>query len=240
MRLFGLTVLFAMTAAAVTVRVLYQKGRLTFWHGHRKPKRGDIRIACAGDSITYGYGVSRWPKKHYPAVLQELLGTGFCVQNFGVCGCTASEKGDRPYQQEPLYQKSLAFQPHIVILMLGTNDTKPQNWRGVKQYQEELKKRILEYRTLPTHPELFLMASPPAWNVDGSGVRYGIDAGVLGKELYQAGRALAEEMGIGYIDLYRTMQDPCLFWDGVHPNADGAGHIAKIVYQSMQQERQTV
>lgn len=47
-------------------------------------KDGQIRIACVGDSTTYGHGISNWPKNNYPAILQNLLGEGYHVNNYGV------------------------------------------------------------------------------------------------------------------------------------------------------------
>ncbi len=44
-------------------------------------KEGQIRIACVGDSTTYGHGITGWPKNTYPAILQNLLGEGYHVNN---------------------------------------------------------------------------------------------------------------------------------------------------------------
>jgi len=38
-----------------------------------------IKVACVGDSITYGLGVSSWPENNYPVVLENLLGTEYHV-----------------------------------------------------------------------------------------------------------------------------------------------------------------
>src|SRR5271168_4090727 len=85
-----------------------------------------IRVACVGDSITFGAGVTKgWP---YPAQLGRMLGSGYDVRNFGVSGATLLRAGDKPYDKQKAFPAALAFKPDIVILMLGTNDTKPQNW----------------------------------------------------------------------------------------------------------------
>ena len=210
-------------------------------HTSKKPRSGQVRVACVGDSITYGYGVEHWSKNNYPAVLQSLLGNGYCVNNYGFSGATASDCGDSPYRRERVYRESLAFSPNIVILMLGTNDTKPQNWRGAAAYANDLKEILDAYRALPSHPDIFLMAPPPVWDLDGHGVGYDIDERVLKEELYPVVQELANGEKVWYIDLYREMQgQKDLFWDGVHPNADGARRIAETVCQAIKKERQQI
>src|SRR5438270_834071 len=83
-----------------------------------------IKVACVGDSITQGSGLQ---ENTYPLQLQRMLGSNYEVRNFGVGGATLLEQGDKPYIQQKLYQDSLAFQPDVVVIMLGTNDSKPQN-----------------------------------------------------------------------------------------------------------------
>ena len=53
-----------------------------------------IKVACIGDSITYGHGIKNWPKNNYPAILQQLLGDGYHVQNFGVSGQEVQDNSD--------------------------------------------------------------------------------------------------------------------------------------------------
>ena len=208
-------------------------------HKLKKAQSGQVRVACVGDSITYGYGVEHWSKNNYPAVLQTLLGNGYCVDNYGFSGTTASDCGDSPYRRERVYRESLAFSPNIVILMLGTNDTKPQNWRGAAAYANDLKEMIAAYRALPSRPDIFLITPPPVWDLDGHGVGYDIDERVLKEELYLVVQELANSEKVWYIDLYREMQgQKNLFWDGVHPNADGAKRIAETVCQTIKKERQ--
>lgn len=47
-----------------------------------------IRVACVGDSITYGARLEDREQHSYPAQLQKLLGDDVAVFNFGVGGCT--------------------------------------------------------------------------------------------------------------------------------------------------------
>src|SRR5210317_670996 len=81
-----------------------------------------IKIACIGNSITYGSGMPDPASMSYPAQLQYWMGKDYKVENFGVSGATLLKKGDKPYWDEPAYKKSLEFKPDIVIIKLGTND----------------------------------------------------------------------------------------------------------------------
>ncbi len=198
-------------------------------HPMKKPLSGQTRIACVGDSITYGYGVKGWRKNNYPAVLAAQLGDAFCVNNYGVSGSTASKDGDQPYSGERMFAQSLLFLPDLVILMLGTNDTKTQNWKGQAHYSEAMRRLIRAYRSQPNTPQILLLSPPPAW---GTPVAFDISAEILQNEIRPATQRLAEEEDIFFADLFAVFSDhPELFWDGVHPNAAGARKLSETVYQ---------
>ena len=93
------------------------------------PKEDAIRVACIGNSITDGFGIDMRAKYGYPAQLQGILGDGYWVKNFGVSARTMLNKGDFPYMNEMAWKDALAFKPDIVVIKLGTNDSKPQNWQ---------------------------------------------------------------------------------------------------------------
>ena len=200
-------------------------------HPLKKPRDGEIRVACVGDSITYGYGVEGWRSNNYPAVLDSLLGSGYCVNNFGVSGSTASDEGDQPYTKERMFRQSLAFRPNIVVLMLGTNDSKPYNWKGQAQYEADLCKIISAYKALPSMERILLLAPPPAW---GNPVAFDVRADILKDEIRPAVQTLAKDEDAVFTDLYAAFENRSeLFGDGVHPNAAGARLLAETVYQTI-------
>ena len=47
-----------------------------------------IKVACVGNSITYGTGLSDRATQSYPVKLQKLLGERYEVENFGKPGAT--------------------------------------------------------------------------------------------------------------------------------------------------------
>lgn len=95
--------------------------------GRKRSARVPVRVACVGNSITFGAGIPNREANAYPAQLQAYLGDGYEVRNFGVSATTASPRGDHPYTATEAYRASLDFAPDIVLLKMGTNDTKPQN-----------------------------------------------------------------------------------------------------------------
>ncbi|MCK5835228.1 MAG: hypothetical protein KAG98_05820, partial [Lentisphaeria bacterium] len=82
-----------------------------------------IKVACIGDSITYGAKVENRKKLAYPRQLGLMLGERYTVQNFGASGKTLLKKGNAPYWKTGLYKNALKWQPNIVVIKLGTNDT---------------------------------------------------------------------------------------------------------------------
>ena len=99
------------------------------------------RIACIGNSVTYGYGLHNRETESYPSQLQKILGENFVVRNFGVNGTTLLSKGHRPYVQSEAYRQALEFKADIVIVDLGLNDTDPRNW---PQYRDDFIRDYLE------------------------------------------------------------------------------------------------
>ena len=106
------------------------------------PSPNAIRVACIGNSITDGHGIDMAAQHGYPALLQRKLGKDYWVKNFGVSGRTMLNKGDLPYMNETAWKDALAFNPDIVIIKLGTNDSKPQNWQYGAEFKQDLEQMI--------------------------------------------------------------------------------------------------
>ena len=98
-----------------------------------------IRVACVGDSITYGHGIKDREHDTYPGLLSAMLGEKYDVRNFGVSGTTTMMDTDMPYMNEQAYKDALAFNPQIVTIKLGTNDSKPYNWKEQEHFKKDLK-----------------------------------------------------------------------------------------------------
>ena len=103
-----------------------------------EPVQGQIKVACVGDSITYGHGIKNWPKNNYPALLQNLLGDEYHVNSYGVSGRAVQDNSDQPYRALPHYEESVAYNADIIVFMMGSNDTKPENWFGEEAFKAAL------------------------------------------------------------------------------------------------------
>ncbi len=189
--------------------------------------KAPVKVACIGDSITQGSGAG--PGKSYPAQLQELLGAEWKVGNFGVSGRTLLKKGDHPYWKEKAYQDALKSEPDVVIIMLGTNDTKPQNWAHEKEFVADYTELVNSFQGLASEPRIYVCRPCP---VPDPG-NFGINDKNL-QEWIKRIDQLAEEMSLGVIDMHKALADkPKLLPDRVHPNAEGAGEMAKAAYTAL-------
>ncbi len=216
-------------AGAAACFALNHYGLLSSVHPLKAAAPGQIKVACVGDSVTYGYGIKNRAKYNYPSVLQGMLGDGYCVNNYGYSGRTVGSTADRPYANETLYQKSLAFQPDIVVFMLGSNDSKPFNWNKT-QFKKDYKALVETYRALDSRPRIYLVVPTPVYPVNGA-VKYNIDGDVLQNEIVPLTRQLADELDLPVIDMNAPfLGHPDFFSDGCHPNRDGALLYAQLVY----------
>lgn len=185
-----------------------------------------IKVACIGNSITYGSGISDRPRDSYPSQLARMLGEKWEVRNFGVGGRTLLKKGDFPFWNEEAYAQAKAFLPDVVIIKLGTNDTKPQNWKFKDEFETDYKKLIASFQSLESKPRIFICHPVPvigngAWGINEAGIQEQMP--ILDK--------LAKEMSVGIIDMYAALKDkPELIPDKVHPNAEGAAEMAKAAH----------
>lgn len=187
-----------------------------------------IKVACVGDSITYGYGLVSRDEDAYPAVLQHLLGNEYEVINFGLSGRTAQLSADKPYAMEDYFEKSKQFAPNIVILMLGTNDTKKINWNRT-QFVNDYRYLLDTYLSLPSQPKVYVMLPPPLFNMADKPTYP--NENVLKTQTIPLTKVIAKQKNLPVIDLYTAFTNkPYLLLDGCHPNEVGAEAIAKIVY----------
>lgn len=193
-----------------------------------------IRVACIGDSITAGSGLEHPSRQSYPAQLGELLGDAYDVRNFGVSGATLIVEGDKPYRTQPAFVDALRFAPDIVVIALGTNDTKPQNWAHRDRFVHHYIRLIGQISEMPETPRIFICRPMPAWPPSG----WGISPEVIEHELPPLLAEVARSERVTLIDLFTPLRDrPELAPDHVHPNAEGAALIAQTVAAAIRAAR---
>lgn len=193
-----------------------------------------IRVACIGNSITFGAGISERENNSYPAQLQLLLGERYEVRNWGVSGTTVLFKGDSPYVNTSEYIQSKAFQPDIVLIKLGTNDTKPQNWKYNHSFMDDYQRLIDAYKALDSHPRIILLTPVRCFLSE--------DAGISSQLIESKVRPMIEELAwknhleiINLFNLFGDKWDGMLMPDRLHPSSVGAQRIALKIGRYLQQ-----
>ncbi len=210
------------------------------------PRQDAIRVACIGNSITDGHGIDMATAYGYPALLQKKLGNGYWVKNFGVSSRTMLNKGDYPYMNEMAWKDALAFKPDIVVIKLGTNDSKPHNWQYGNEFRQDLEQMITTLcpalvqpakkkgkkakAAEPVKPQIYLCTPIPAfkstWEINDSVITNGI---------IPVQQDVARKYGLHVIDLHTLFSDGAdlVLPDGIHPNGKGAERLATIVSEAI-------
>lgn len=199
-------------------------------------KDGQIKVACVGDSVTYGHSVSSWSKNNYPAVLGRLLGESYHVCNFGVSGSTVQDSGDQPYTKTKAYTESVAYEADILVFMMGSNDSKPENWKGEEAFTESYNKLLDSYLQKSKKPVVYLCTVPTAFFPEGvsSGLtNYDIQPEYV-ETVARIVREIAEERNLSVIEINNLTETRRYYFgkDNVHPNNEGAKAIAQAVFEA--------
>ena len=146
------------------------QNELTSWlRSFKAPRKDAVRVACIGNSITFGAGIKNRSRDSYPSVLARMLGDSYWVKNFGVSARTMLNKGDHPYMNEPAYKNALAFNPNIVVIKLGTNDSKSFNWKYKADFMKDAQTMINAFKGLPSQPKIYLCYPSKAY-LTGDGI----------------------------------------------------------------------
>lgn len=197
---------------------------------HAKPQnKPTIRVACVGNSITYGTGIEDREHFSYPVQLQKMLGDKYVVGNFGKPGATLLRHGHRPYFEQNEFKEAMRFKGDIVVIHLGINDTDPRNWPN---YRDEF---VTDYLALidslrsVNHNARFIIArmTPIAHRHP----RFISGTKLWHTEIQQAIETVAKVSGAELVDFHAPLYPyPNLLPDAIHPNAEGAGILARTVY----------
>lgn len=200
-----------------------------------------VRLACVGDSITWGYGIHDRAHHSYPVQLAALLGTNWEVRNFGVNATTLLHQGNLPYVKQKAYPRALAFKADVVVIDFGANDSKHpnddsldarhavNNWQYKTNFVRDYKEMIAAFRRANPRAKIFICLPTP----DYPG-RWGISGKTIHDEMIPMIWRVARETDVTVIDLYTALSGhKDLFPDTVHPNAVGAGLLAKAVYRAV-------
>ena len=191
------------------------------------------KVACIGNSVTYGYGHDNPAETSYPSQLAKMLGDDYEVGNFGKSGATLLRKGHRPYNEQIEYLKSLEFIPDIAIIHLGLNDTDPRNWKYYKrEFIADYVALIEDIEKVNPDVEIYICRMSPIFHwhhrfLKGTRDWYW--------EIQETIENIAENIAeVKIIDLQEVLYHrPDLMPDALHPNPEGAKLIAERVYSAI-------
>src|SRR5690554_7434517 len=187
-----------------------------------------IKIACVGNSVTYGMGIEN-PEERYPAQLQVMLGDEYEVGNFGHSGATLLKNGYRPYWNLPEFKDALDFEADIVIIHLGLNDTDPRAWPKYRdEFIRDYTNLIDTFKSVNPDAEVKICRLTPIFS---GHPRFTSSTREWYWQVQEAIEVVAEINEVELLDLHTQLhRRPDLFPDNLHPTGDGAKIIAETVF----------
>ncbi len=191
-----------------------------------------IKVACIGNSVTYGYGLKDPSTESYPVQLQKMLGKKYEVKNFGHSGATLLRRGHNPYYKTKEFSQAIQLRPDIAIIHLGLNDTDPRDWNNYSNdFRGDYSWLIDTLRKANSDVKIYICLMTPISN-DHPRFRSGT------RDWYWKIQNLIPEIAkvnrTGLIDLHTSFYfHPNLFPDALHPNKEGAVILAKTVYSAV-------
>lgn len=189
---------------------------------------GAIKVAAVGDSLTYGYGLDNRLQDAYPCILADKLGSHYQVSNYGLSGRSLQSTSDFPYLAEENAQFSLKSEADIVIIMIGSNDSRAPYWNR-ERFSSEYRQLVERYMNLPSQPDVYVVVPP---YVPTS--RFGLNNTIIKEELQELIPAIANELGVPFINLYPITEGKLDYYsDGLHLTPLGNRVIAEEIYRHL-------
>ena len=193
-----------------------------------------VRITCIGASdvsTPTPYGTPNWPDYIAP-----MLGYGYVVTNCGASGTTMMKNGNAPYWNTQQFVDGTNSSPDIVIIMLGSNDSKSYNWANQTNYVPDYESMINIYRNLPSHPRIYINT---LLSVYGPG-SYDITDPIVTGQLCPIIKQIAFDEHLPIIDINAATKNmPQNFPDNVHPDIAGAKVVAQTIFNGLMNAGET-
>ncbi len=189
-----------------------------------------IKVACIGNSVTYGYGLQNRESECYPVQLQALLGDGYEVSNFGHSGATLLKQGHNPYYKTAEFSNAIAFAPDIAIIHLGLNDTDPRDWPDYGQnFEADYSWLIDTLRKANPKVKIYIALLSPIFS---GHPRFKSGTRDWYWQIQSLIPAIAKANKTNLVDFHTPLYNrPDLFPDNLHPTKDGAAILAQTCYQ---------
>jgi lysophospholipase L1-like esterase len=189
------------------------------------------KIACVGNSITEGVALPFHRAQAYPSLLYDFFDKNeFEINNYGVSGFAVKHTSNAPYRNTAQYRNIQEWQPDIVTVKLGTNDTHSYNWNGHEnEFEDDYRELVNSFKSLDSHPEIYLCLPVPIFPEGET------QSNILLNDVLPLIRKVAGETGATIIDLHTPFRGKRseLFADDLHPNVKGARYLAYLIAQAI-------
>ena len=204
-----------------------------------------VKVACIGDSITYGLGLADRAKESYPAQLQKMLEETepgkYEVRNFGNSGrgiyldsMRGSEK--RGFRYMPEHKAALEWKPDVVICNLGINDNGEyiKEYTGGRrrgQFESDYLSLLDDYRKANSNAKFYIWTklSPLA---EGQKFYRSPEPFLMQADLEVVAKKM-DAVGLDMQEPLREKMDEIFARDKIHPNAEGAKIIAETTFEAV-------
>ena len=184
-----------------------------------------LRFAVIGGSVANaGYPARIGP--HLPAD---------SVISFAFTGGTVLKSGDSSYWTSGKLAQVFAFQPDIISIQLGANDSKPVNWGDSANFQRDYKALIDTLGTMPSHPRILLVYPTPVWKNEAAPQSPNLLRGsVIGNSIVPLVRKIATDKGTDTVNLYTPLLTrQTLFADSINPSTAGNDTLGRRIFESL-------
>lgn len=152
-----------------------------------------------------------------------MLGPGWIVENLGEGGATIHHTSDKPYW-ELMANRVVDRRPDVVLVLLGTNDSKPRHWYHRDEVARDFDALLEALERQPSHPLIWVCLPPPVfpgqWGIDESRLR----------DIRSLLRAKARSHRLPVIDLHEPLLARAEYFpDQVHPDERASALIAATI-----------
>ena len=204
------------------------------------------KVACIGDSITFGYGLQNRLEDAYPFQLQKMLDEKFPgeyeVGNFGNSGRgiyldSMRGKEKRGYKWMKEHQSALAFKPDIVVCNLGINDNGEylKEYTGGRergQFVKDYMTLLADYAKLSPKPKFYIWTKLSPLT-KGQNFYRSPEPFLMQIDLEEIARR-TKATGIDMFTPFKgDRMDAVFARDHIHPDPEGAKIIAETTFKAI-------
>ncbi|MFK7948433.1 MAG: GDSL-type esterase/lipase family protein, partial [Saprospiraceae bacterium] len=188
-----------------------------------KPER-TLKVACIGDQFMLGEKLDSADR--YPAQLQWLLGNDYFVKTFALSKATVLKNGTKPFLKDDLFKQAIDFQPDIIIINLGANDTKMSNWwKYGGDFIGDYTEIVEAFQALSSNPKVMVCRPTKPFEVVS-----GINDSTMQVGVLPSIDSVAVWRNVEKIDLYSVLEyRRDLFKQYLYPDRTACRVIAEII-----------